>query len=561
VSFFRPITILKIIFIAASAFIASRPQPQAAPPAGWVNPDGPPDYRNRLRAELKIERQINPGSYLVRVNVRAQETRWRRAWYPVSAPGTNIAQGGSMFPADFPVYLTLRGPVLHDGCTVHARITGRAVPRALSGGFGEYVRRQGATSTLWLSPKYHVESIQCTDPSARDAIRLWIEETIERRITNKTASAAAAGFVLGSAGYMDRTFKRRAAELGILHVFAASGMHLAILYGLLFLPAAWLWGRRHPVAVSIPLPVCAFYVWLLGFPVSLSRALVFVCFAAASCLFHRRLTASSLLLNSALVLAVWMPQEFVTLSSALSFGAVAGILLCAPVLFRLYSVQNKAVRFLWSQVLVTVSASIFTIPLLASVFGGHAYMSVIVNLLAIPLSDLVLPILFGALALEALVPALTGSLWLVCEKVMVLFCDATVAASRFSAYVEVPLVSLPVVSSGVLAILILYCAWCSARSALLCGPVLQGIRRAILVLVCLIGPLGALVSQTAASFPVAPPVSTFAGRPDSRFAGQPSASSVPTGRSVGNADEIQDRTDTRLDGRSSTAQPGAELSD
>lgn len=557
-SFFRPVSFFKIILLFFLIFVASRPEPQAAAPAGWVSPDGPPDYKTRLRADLRIERQINPGSYLVRVTVRAKERKWKRFWYPVTETVVG-ADAQSGFADGFLVYLTLRGPVLHDGCTVRAFITGRGVPRALAGGFGEYVRRQGATSTLRLSPKYHVESIECGDPSSRDRIRLWIEEAINRRITNETAAKAASGFVLGSAGYMDRSFKRRAAELGILHIFAASGMHLAILYGVLFLPAAYLLGRRHPLAVSIPLPVCAFYVWLLGFPVSLSRALVFVSFAAASCLFHRRLTAQGLLINSALVLGVWMPREFLTLSSALSFGAVAGILLCAPVLFRLFSIQNKAVGFVWSQVLVTVSASIFTTPLLAFVFGGHAYMSVIVNLLAIPLSDLVLPILFGALVLEAAVPAAAGVLWEASEKLVALFCDATVAASEFSGYAEISLVSLPVAVSLTLAVLILYCALAAAGNADLCGPALRRVRIATLLLVSLLGPPGAALSQTAAAHgPVW--LSTFAGTPDSRFAGQSGDSSVPEGSAfAGNSNEVEDRGNTPFHRGGPPAQPRPEF--
>lgn len=551
-SFFRPVTYLKTLLLLAGSIASLRSSPPPDPPAGWVQPEGPPNYRHRVLADLKIERQLSPGSYLARVQIRGREMKWRRQWFSAGDFGAEIEP--------FLVYLTLRGPVLHDGCTVHAFVTGRAVPRALSGGFGEYVRRLGASSTLFLSPKYHIQSVECGDPSLRDFIRLWIEASIARRIPDKTAADAAAGFVLGSAGYMDRSFKRRAAELGILHVFAASGMHLAILYGLLFLPAAWLLGRRHPIAVLIPLPACIFYVWLLAFPVSLSRALVFVSLAAASCLFHRRLSVLQLLLNSALILLWWMPSEFLTLSSALSFGAVAGIMLCTPVLLRLYAVRNKAVRFVWSQVLVTVSASICTTPLLVWAFGGHAYMSVVVNLLAIPLSDLVLPLLFGSLALEALLPQAAAPFWHACGQIISLFCDATVAASKGSAYAAVSPYSLPVICSAAMAAMILYCAICAARRTEVCGRALSFLRRAVVVLVCLSGPPGGALAYFAPRIPcVAAVLAQVAGRPDSRFAEQAVDSNLA--EHARNSDEVKDRGDSSVHRSSTPAQPGPELPD
>lgn len=553
-SFFRPVTYIKLLLLVAGICAASQADAPAAAPDGWIERESLPDYRRRLLADLKVERQINPGVYIVKAVVRAREVKWRRLWIP--------SPDSRPLPAEFTVYLTLRGPVLHDGCTVHAMITGRAVPRALSGGFGAYVERLGASSTLWLSPKYHVQSIDCGEASLRDQIRMWIENTIESRITNKTAANAASGFILGSAGYMDKTFKRRAAELGILHVFAASGMHLAILYGLLFLPGAAVLGKRHPLAVSFPLPVCVFYVWLLGFPVSLSRALVFVTLAALSCLVHRRLTAGGLLLNSALVLLAWMPEEFVTLSCALSFGAVAGIMICAPVLLRLFSVQNPALKFLWTQVLVTVSAALLTTPLLAFAFGGHAYASVVVNLLAIPLSDFVLPLLFAALALEALLPGRIGFLWAACDRTMELFCDATVAASRFSGYASISAFSLPVAASVCLAALVLYAGFAAARNRELCGRSLSQMRSALLALVCLLGPGGAALSYAGTLGGQTAVLAAFAGRPDSRFAEEASGASVPGDavESTGNTDEIENHGNPGRNRRRPAAQPRTELS-
>jgi len=143
---------------------------------------------------------------------------------------------------------------------------------------------------------------------------------------SKEAEGIALGMLTGKSGWMDRDTKSTAAGLGILHLFAASGLHLGILYAVLYWPLSKLLGPKHGLATAPPLVVAAAYVWLLDFPVSLVRAFCFVSLFTLRSFVHRRIVTIDHLMNTALLTALFFPDSMISLSALLSFSAVGGIL-------------------------------------------------------------------------------------------------------------------------------------------------------------------------------------------------------------------------------------------
>jgi len=349
--------------------------------------------REALRVTMVVKESVSSSSHVAEFRITGREVKVRRQWFSIS----DLAEEEK---SAFPVLVHFEGARLYGGCKVHARISLRAMPREIKNeSYASYVHRLGAVGTLRLEP-WQVLAIECGSPGWRDSVTLFIERSLGHRFRGRTLDASL-GFVLGQAGTLDSELKTSARELGILHVFAASGMHLAIIYGVIFLPASFLLGRRHPISALLPIGPCFLYLWLLGFPVSLARAFAFAVVYALTCLFHRRLTSTTLLLNSAILLLFWMPEDFATLSSALSFGAVAGIFYFASPLLTLFRLKGPS-AWIWGQVSVSACAGIFTTPLLIFVFGGFSFSSLPANLVAVPLSDLALPVLFGGLGLESM---------------------------------------------------------------------------------------------------------------------------------------------------------------
>lgn len=242
------------------------------------------------------------------------------------------------------------------------------------------------------------------------------------------------GLVLGDAKNLSREFKEDAREGGILHLFAASGLHLGILLACLYL----LFQRIPFLGYYIPrfLPVIFGFLYLaaLGFPVSLARAWVFSSWLLVQTVFFRKSRSSDLLIGSAGILYLWDPSRAFGVSFLLSFGAVASILLllpCLEVCFPKASEENglrtKILIFLKENILVSTSAGLGTLPTLVFFFGTYSFGSLGLNFILVPLSGILLPLLYLSLVLQIFLPiSITKSLWFIVTKILEFLEFATV---------------------------------------------------------------------------------------------------------------------------------------
>ncbi len=424
----------------------------APPPAAWpsVRP-ATPDYARALRVRVRIRETLKPGLYTAEFTPLYFETRERRRTVrnvsganaaalraPLAPPPKLRERGRSAprraraanvrtrraprnpaparyrFEASAESFALLAAPPfvgalqindyeLDPGCVLELRLSGRAAPeRPGDSGFDRYLARKHAQTRVRVSVRYHRLQTDCSALDLRGRFQREVRERLKRYGRPERAELGAAlGFLLGRAGYMDRDLKREATQLGILHLFAASGLHLAIFYACFLAPLAHIFGRRHPAALLPGLLPCFAYLYLLGFPVSLLRAFLFICLHALKSLMHRRLGARETLLNAGIGTLLITPEEFASISALLSFGAVAGIL------YYNESIQSKTLwqgrgwrRWLAGQLSITIAASLFTIPALILAFQTHAWFSLPANLLLVPLTGLLLPLLYLSLALS-----------------------------------------------------------------------------------------------------------------------------------------------------------------
>ncbi|MCF7927583.1 MAG: ComEC/Rec2 family competence protein [Spirochaetales bacterium] len=177
---------------------------------------------------------------------------------------------------------------------------------------------------------------------------------------------------------------RRYREAGVMHLFALSGMHLGIVAAIILLIAAPFTGRAravYPVAA-----ILGIYVFLTGMRASMLRAWsmygMYVFARAAG----RRPGGLRVLLLTALVLALFLPQAAGSLSFQLSAMALLGILSLGMIIDELLRP--------WLPVLVRVPLALSlgavtaNAPLLAYAFGEFYPAGVLASLVLTPLVTL-----------------------------------------------------------------------------------------------------------------------------------------------------------------------------
>ena len=205
---------------------------------------------------------------------------------------------------------------------------------------------------------------------------------------------------LGERHAVSRPLRESYNVSGVSHVFALSGLHLSIIFMFLslLLPT-----RLFPRFSSLmQLLLLWTFVFLVGIHPSLLRAAVmFTCYILCR-LLSRNTHSIDILIFAAFLLLVYNPQWLFDIGFQMSFMAMVGILLLATRLMRLVPMPQWARRSslgyslwyafsaLWGMLVVSLSASIAVMPLIALYFGRVSFYGLLANLVVSPCATLIL---------------------------------------------------------------------------------------------------------------------------------------------------------------------------
>ena len=174
---------------------------------------------------------------------------------------------------------------------------------------------------------------------------------------------------------------------GIRHVVAVSGLHIAILFGLLSMVTF----RNRFLTALVGYPVIFFFAALTGFTPSVMRACLMCGLLLLSRLTSREYDGATSLSFAVLVMLLLNPLMITAVSFQLSVVGVAGIFLfVGRIVLWLQSYfenvkertwRSRLIRWITSSVAVTISVISVTTPLCAYYFGMVSLVGVVTNLL------------------------------------------------------------------------------------------------------------------------------------------------------------------------------------
>ncbi len=226
--------------------------------------------------------------------------------------------------------------------------------------------------------------------AAQSRLRAWL---------GKRAPAAEA-MLLARRETLSRGARERFAAAGLSHLLAISGLHVAVVAGVLLTLARAVRVRRATAVRGAGLGVLA-YVALLGFPHAATRAATQICLVMAARATQRPADPYSLMAAAALLLLAADPVAIAEPGFQMSFAGVFGLLAWhRPIGRALAALPGKPLR---DAVAASVAATTATAPIASWTFGQAAPIGLLANLVAIPLAGLAVPALVATLA--------AGTLW------------------------------------------------------------------------------------------------------------------------------------------------------
>jgi competence protein ComEC len=209
------------------------------------------------------------------------------------------------------------------------------------------------------------------------------------------------GLVLGERSNITRETKENFVNAGVAHIIAVSGLNVAyvmiILWGILtFIPVRQIYKIFTTVLFLI------FYMNLTGNTPSIIRATIMASIFLLAQVVERKPNTFNIVSAAALVILLIDPRQLFDAGFILSFSAILSILIIYPVLdnwlnnFKWYQsgddkkIHYRALR--WAAMLFagTLAAQLGTLPITAIMFRKISLISLMANLVAIPLSNFTL---------------------------------------------------------------------------------------------------------------------------------------------------------------------------
>ena len=229
------------------------------------------------------------------------------------------------------------------------------------------------------------------------AVQTALTARLERSgVSPKTLSLCEA-LVVGKRDNLNYETKESFRQVGASHLLALSGMHLGIIYGILYLIfIRWTrFGKWRWHILPLVLLLLWGYALVAGMPVSLVRAALMLSVLTIISLMQYNTDPLHPLALSAIIILLIAPTDLLSISFQLSFVAVFFIL----TLWRPINDRFPEMPWLVRLLLVSSIASFGTMPLVAYYFHRVALLGPLLSLVLIPLTSGIIYLTLAAMLL------------------------------------------------------------------------------------------------------------------------------------------------------------------
>ena len=195
--------------------------------------------------------------------------------------------------------------------------------------------------------------------------------------------------LLGDKSNLEDEIRIRYQMAGIIHILAISGLHISVM-GIGFFDLLKKAGFGNGVAGLLALSVLFQYGILTGEGVSTMRAVCMFLLAVGARLAGRTYDLLTALAVSAVLLLLDAPANLYNSGFWLSFGAVAGLGVVAPVLSGYIRTENRLVVSVAKTLAGSLAVQLTTLPIMLRSYGEISLAGFFLNLLVLPTVSVVL---------------------------------------------------------------------------------------------------------------------------------------------------------------------------
>ena len=257
--------------------------------------------------------------------------------------------------------------------------------------YGRYLTLNEIDGILWLA-----DTAKAEGGAGSMSVRIWFTKLRSRfggileKFHGPLQSSFLRGVLLGDRSGIPTEVKESFMIAGTIHILAVSGAHgaviaaaLYIVLGLFRLPRRWV--------ILLTIAGLVFFMMLTGAPASIVRATIMTAVVLGGRLLERKTDIYNSIAVAALITLLWSPSQLLNVGFQLSFAAVLSIVSIYPRLDLLIRKiparfeEIKAIDYVLKLFAVSFAAQLGTLPFTAYYFERFSIISLLANLIVVPL--------------------------------------------------------------------------------------------------------------------------------------------------------------------------------
>ena len=203
--------------------------------------------------------------------------------------------------------------------------------------------------------------------------------------------------LLGDNTRIKKDLKDKIRYIGLSHVFAMSGLHIGLVIAIFYFIFKKTIKNKKVIEILLLISITLYYLSVKESP-SFTRAYIMAVVYLLGKLFYekKKIDLGKTLFVSAVISVLINPTAIFSVSFQLSYGAMIAIIYIFPYIKKINYKKFKILDY----ILFTTTIQIFLIPITVYYFNSIQFLSVISNLILLPLASFYITINYIALFLE-----------------------------------------------------------------------------------------------------------------------------------------------------------------
>lgn len=201
--------------------------------------------------------------------------------------------------------------------------------------------------------------------------------------------------LLGDNTRIKKDLKDKIRYIGLSHIFAMSGLHIGLVIAIFYFIFKKTIKNKKLIEVLLLISITLYYISVKESP-SFTRAYIMAIVYLLGKLFYEKVDLGKTLFISAIVSSLINPTVIFSVSFQLSYGAMIAIIYIFPYIRKINYKKLKILDY----ILFTTTIQIFLMPITVYYFNTIQFLSVISNLILLPLASFYIIVNYIALFLE-----------------------------------------------------------------------------------------------------------------------------------------------------------------